>query len=99
MGEYQEFKLSAVTETSWVALIYLITFGSLLGYFSYLWLLSKVSAHSVSTYAFVNPIVAVFLGAIFAGESLHIKEYGALLFVILGLVAIYLSKKKNENKA
>ena len=95
LGEYRTFRVSAVTETSWLALIYLITFGSLLGYFSFLWLLSKVSTHSVSTYAFVNPIVAVFLGAIFAGESLHIKEYSALLFVILGLLAIYLSKKKN----
>lgn len=97
MGEYNTLNLSSVTSTSWVALIYLITFGSLVGYFSYLWLLSQVSAHSVSTHAFVNPIVAVFLGTIFAGESFYAREYVALLFVILGLIAIYLSKRKGRN--
>jgi drug/metabolite transporter (DMT)-like permease len=85
LGEYRAFRVSAVTETSWLALIYLITFGSLLGYFSYLWLLSKVSAHSVSTYAFVNPIVAVFLGSIFASESLHMKGIQCIVFCNPGI--------------
>ncbi|MEO5581376.1 MAG: EamA family transporter [Saprospiraceae bacterium] len=94
LGEYETLDFSSVTQTSWIALLYLITFGSLVGYFSYLWLLSKVSAHSVSTHAFVNPMVAVFLGTIFAGESFYVREYVALVFVILGLMAIYISKNK-----
>lgn len=93
LGQYQGFNPAAVTYTSWIALFYLVIFGSLIGYFSYLWLLSKVSAHAVSMHAFVNPIVAVFLGTSIAHESFYAKEYVALIFVILGLVSIFFSRR------
>jgi drug/metabolite transporter (DMT)-like permease len=93
LGQYHDFSLSQVNHTSWIALFYLVIFGSLIGYFSYLWLLSKVSAHAVSTHAFVNPIVAVFLGTSIAHESFYTKEYVALVFVVLGLVSIFFSRR------
>ncbi|MBP8942836.1 MAG: EamA family transporter [Saprospiraceae bacterium] len=92
-GEFSDFHFSQVTAVSWGALAYLILFGSMIGYFSYLWLLSKVSAHAVGTYAFVNPMVAVALGTLIAGELFVVREYIALIAIILGLVALYFSKK------
>ena len=67
-GEHNEFVLSAVSGKSIVAMLYLIIFGSLIGYLAYVWLLSIRPASLVGTYAYVNPVVAVFLGWAFIGE-------------------------------
>ncbi len=52
------------------AIAYLVTFGSLVGYTAFVWLLEHVPVPKVTTYAYVNPVVAVILGAIFLGEHL-----------------------------
>ncbi len=95
-GEYKVFEWSQVSSVSWIALAYLIVFGSMIGYFSYLWLLSHVSAHAISTHSFVNPIVAVALGTLIAGEVFYPKDYISLVLVILGLVAMVISKQKSN---
>ncbi len=92
-GELTSFHFGQVSHTSWLALWYLILFGSMIGYFSYLWLIGHVSASAISTYAFVNPLVAVMLGILLAGEKFELKEVFALVFIIGGLVVLYFSKR------
>ena len=65
----------------WLAIAYLVTFGSLVGFTAYIWLLEHVPTPKVATYAYVNPVVAVFLGWLVRGE--HIDRY-----MILGMVVI-----------
>lgn len=93
-GEWSSFEISQVSIVSWISLGYLIFFGSLIGYYCFLWLLTKVSAHAVTTHAFVNPLVAVLLGTLFAGERFEANEFLALIFIIGGLVALYFAKNK-----
>jgi len=86
-GEASHFSMGATTAKSWLSLLYLTTFGSIIAYTAYLWLLSTVSATLVSTYAFVNPVVAVFLGWAFAGEPLNGRMIVAAA-IIVGAVAL-----------
>lgn len=92
-GEFNGFSLAQVSTTSWMALWYLIFIGSMIGYFCYMWLLSRVSPHAVGTYAYVNPVVAVILGNVLAGETLSGRELIALFLITGGLMILYLSKK------
>jgi drug/metabolite transporter (DMT)-like permease len=68
-GEARGFGFGDVSLRSAMAWLYLVTFGSLVGYTAYIWLLGKVSAARVATYAYVNPVVAVVLGWALAGEA------------------------------
>ena len=86
-GEANHFSLSATSTKSWLSLLYLITFGSIIAYTAYVWLLSAASATLVSTYAFVNPVVAVFLGWAFASEPLNARMIAAAA-IIVGAVAL-----------
>src|SRR5688572_1155538 len=86
-GDFKQFSL---TNTSWVsigALVYLIVFGSLVGFTSYSWLLRNVTPARAATYAFVNPVVAVLLGWLIASEPLTARMLIAAL-VIVGSVAL-----------
>lgn len=86
-GEPARFALSRVSTGSALAVLYLIVFGSLIGFTAYTWLLRSASPVLVSTYAYVNPVVAVFLGWALASEPV---TPGMLLgaAVILGGVAL-----------
>jgi len=77
----------AVTPGSLWAIAYLVVFGSLIGFTAYTWLLSNVSAAAVATYAYVNPMVALCLGALLAGESIPARTALAAP-LILGSVAL-----------
>lgn len=68
-GEMFNFNVAEVSTNSWLGFIYLIIFGSLIGYTAYSWLLKNAQPAMVSTYAYVNPVIAVFLGWLIAGES------------------------------
>jgi drug/metabolite transporter (DMT)-like permease len=72
-GEGVALDLHAVTMKSLVALIYLAIFGSLLGFSAYVWVLKVASPARASTYAFVNPVIAVLLGWALAGEALTLR--------------------------
>jgi drug/metabolite transporter (DMT)-like permease len=77
-----------------LGLVYLITFGSLLGYSAYVWLLANAPIAKVSTYAYVNPVIAIALGAIVLDESITLRiVVGALL--ILAAVAIVLQRESS----
>jgi drug/metabolite transporter (DMT)-like permease len=68
-GEGGQLHFNAVSARSISGIVYLVLFGSLLGFTAYIWLLGVSSTARISTYAFVNPVVAVFLGWAFAGEA------------------------------
>jgi drug/metabolite transporter (DMT)-like permease len=87
MGEWRGFALSAVSSRSLLALGYLIVAGSLLGFSAYIFLLGATTPARVSTYAFVNPVVAVFLGWALAGEAVTLRT-GIAALGIVGAVAI-----------
>lgn len=92
-GEWSGFDASAVTGKSAVALLYLLTFGSLVGFTAYIWLLGVTTAARASTYAYVNPVVAVLLGWAMAGEDLSPRVLMAMA-VIVGAVAVITTGKR-----
>src|SRR4029077_19726176 len=61
-GEPRHFSLAAVRTASWLGYLYLVTFGSLLGFTAYIYLLGATTPAKASTYAYVNPVVAIILG-------------------------------------
>jgi drug/metabolite transporter (DMT)-like permease len=87
-------RASALAPQSVVAMLFLTFIGSLVGFTCYLWLLGKVSATQVATYAYVNPIVAVFLGWGLAGERLSMLSLAASFIVLAAVVAIVTSRKQ-----
>jgi drug/metabolite transporter (DMT)-like permease len=94
-GEMGRFDIAQVSANSVYGVIYLIIFGSLIGFTAYSWLLKNADPAMVSTYAYVNPIVAVFLGWLIAGESFT----GQMLVgagVIVGSVVLITSHDKND---
>jgi len=86
--ELGSFHPSAVSVRSGAGLAYLITFGSILGLTAYVWLLQKAPISKVSTYAYVNPVVAILLGALLLGESVTpaILLGGAIIVVAVAAV-------------
>jgi len=86
-GEVANFQLADVPASAWWAIIYLIFMGSIVAYSSYIWLLQVRPATEVSTHTYVNPIVAVLLGAWFAHEAVTDSQIIALS-VILGSVLL-----------
>jgi len=97
-GEWQHLNPEAFSSRSFFALMYLIFFGSLLGFSAYVWLLQNVSPYLASTYAFVNPIVALILGYFFADEVLSFKALIATVFIISAVVIITFFKAKKKLK-
>jgi len=87
-GESRELHFAAVALRSALGLAYLIAAGSLLGFTAYFWLLRTVPTARVSTYAFVNPAVAVFLGWAFGSEALSVRELLASATIIAGVALI-----------
>jgi drug/metabolite transporter (DMT)-like permease len=94
-GEMTKFNIADVSANSIFGLMYLIVFGSLIAFTAYSWLLKNAQPAMVSTYAYVNPIVAVFLGWLIAGESFT----GQMLVgatVIVSSVVLITSHDKND---
>jgi drug/metabolite transporter (DMT)-like permease len=86
-GEFSHPDMQSIRPMSWLALLYLIIFGSIAAYSAYVWLLRVRPATQVSTYAYVNPVIAVILGVVFAGENISWIQMGGL-FTILGSVLL-----------
>lgn len=97
-GEPSRLDLAAVSIRSALALGYLVVFGALVAFTAYVWLLRVASPVLVSTYAYVNPIVAVFLGWLFRGEPLTAATLGAAAVIVTG-VALITSAKAPQAQA
>lgn len=96
-GELNGFSFGLVSMRSWLGLAYLITFGSLIGFVSYGWLLHNAPISLMSTYAYVNPLVAVLLGNLLADEPLD----GRILIaaaIIIGSVILINSARQSRVK-
>jgi drug/metabolite transporter (DMT)-like permease len=100
IGEPSRFHFSQVTLKSFLGLIYLIIFGSVIAFSAYIWLLRHTSVTRISTHTFVNPIIAVLLGWLIAGEKITAALLIASAIII---VSIYLvlhdqyRERKNKN--
>ena len=87
IGEWSRVEPATFTVAAWSGLLYLIFVGSLLGFSAYMWLLHEVPPARVATYAYVNPVVAMFLGWLFANETV---SRGTVVAVALSLVGVFL---------
>ncbi len=99
-GELPELNLSGITFRSLAGFTYLILFGSWVGLTSYTWLLRNAPTPLVSTYAYVNPVVAVLLGHLIAGESITVYTVIAATIIIGSVALISISQQafiKKEN--
>jgi drug/metabolite transporter (DMT)-like permease len=88
VGELGDLDLAGVSAESWLGLAYLVVFGSLIAFTAYVWLLNHVAVTTVSTYAYVNPVVAVALGMLFRGEELTPRTLLAAALIIGAVVAM-----------
>ena len=86
--EWSRFDVAAVSIESWLAVAYLVVFGSLIAFTAYMWLLRRVSAQKVTTYALVNPVVALMLGALLLGEVVTSFEVTAAVMVLSGVALV-----------
>lgn len=94
-GDIFLLNVDAISAKSFLSLIYLILFGSLLGYSAYIWLLEKAGPPKTATYAYVNPVVAIFLGWLLADEIITFEiMIGAA--IILASVAMIISVKAKK---
>lgn len=87
-GEWTRVRLDLVSVHSAASWVYLIIFGSLIGFTSYIWLLKMVSPSQVSTYAYVNPIVAMLLGWWLANEPITLRNIVAAAIILAAVVVI-----------
>jgi drug/metabolite transporter (DMT)-like permease len=89
-GEWARLDFAAVAPRSLFSLAYLVVFGSLLGFSAYIYLLRATTPARATTYAFVNPVVAMLLGWLVAGEALSPQAVGAAVVILSGVVLIVL---------
>ena len=87
-GELLTFDVAAVSRDSWLGLLYLLVVGSLVGYTTFAWLLSVAPLPRVATYAYVNPLVAVFLGALLLNEPITPRTIVATFVIVAAVVLI-----------
>jgi drug/metabolite transporter (DMT)-like permease len=98
-GEGRQLHLGAVSARSWIALAYLMVFGSGLGFTAYVYLLKKSSAARVGTYAFVNPVVALFLGWLGAGEAITLRTALAAAVILTAVLLVITAPHKTPLEA
>ena len=87
-GEFRNFHPLAVSRGAWLALLYLIVAGSIIGFTAYVWLIHHESPTKVGTYAYVNPIVAVLVGYFLGGEALTARTIMGTFLVLISVIVI-----------
>lgn len=98
-GELNGFQWQEVPYESWMSLIYLVIMGSIAGFSAYVWLLQVRTAMQVSTYAYVNPVVAVLLGVFFANEKITGVQIAGLIIILGSVLLINMAKYRREKLA
>jgi drug/metabolite transporter (DMT)-like permease len=99
LGEGRGFHFAAVSSHSWMAFAYLVVMGSIVAFPVYVWLLEHSTPAKVSTYAYVNPVVAVFLGWAILGEPLNARIMMASAVIIGGVAIITIGRTRPSVKA
>jgi drug/metabolite transporter (DMT)-like permease len=92
-GDMNGFSFAQVSGESWLAVGYLIIFGSLLGYTAFIWLFRYADTTVASTYAYVNPVVAIMLGWLIAGERFGTNAIIAAVIIIISVIVITVSRR------
>jgi drug/metabolite transporter (DMT)-like permease len=93
-GELASFHPAEISDSSLLAFVYLVIFGSLIAFTSYIWLLKAVAPSRVATYAYVNPVIAVILGWLLAGEELNTRIAVAAVIIVAGVALITMAKAR-----
>ena len=93
-GEWSATNLSETSATAWLALLYLVVFGSMLAYSAYVWLLKVRPATEVATHAYVNPIVAVIIGGL-GGEEITKIQLAGLTVILVSVMLVNRKDKKH----
>jgi drug/metabolite transporter (DMT)-like permease len=96
LGETRQFDLAAISNVSLAGFFYLLVFGSMIAISAYVWLLQNVSAARVSTYAFVNPAVAIFLGWLMADEEINLHIMLGAGIILAGVFLVIRSSAKKS---
>ena len=91
-GEFHKVNFSMISSKAIYAWLYLIVFGSIIGFTAYIWLLDAAGPSKASTYAYVNPAIAVFLGWALAGEELNLRIFISMIIIILAVFVIITQK-------
>jgi drug/metabolite transporter (DMT)-like permease len=87
-GEFTQLNFSSISTRSILSLLYLMVFGSLIGFVAYTWLLRNAPITLVSTYAYVNPLIAILLGNRLAQEVLNLRILSAAIIIIFSVFLI-----------
>jgi drug/metabolite transporter (DMT)-like permease len=99
IGETRNFHFANVSLRSWLALVYLFVFGSALGFSAYVYMLKHSTAARVATYAFVNPVVALFLGWFLASEPLSLRTMLASGIILTAVLLVISAPHKTQAEA
>ena len=97
LGEPSQFDPKFVSFSSAAAWLYLVVFGSLIGFTTFAWLMTHVTPALVSTHAYVNPIVAVFLGWLILNEAVDSRIFAAAAVIVLGVALISISRSRQAS--
>jgi drug/metabolite transporter (DMT)-like permease len=97
-GEGARLNLSAISTRSWAAMLYLTIFGSIIAFTAYIWLLKHVQATKVSTYTYVNPVFAVFLGWFVLSETITPTTIASVIIIIIAVVLITMRGPRTVSK-
>ncbi len=98
-GQLDGFSLTAISWQAMLSWIYLVVFGSLVGFTAYIWLLGHTSIAKAGTYAYVNPIVAVLLGWAILGEPITMRTVVATLVILAGVALVNVDWAPSGEKA
>jgi drug/metabolite transporter (DMT)-like permease len=98
-GEVAQFHPLEVTRQAWLAMGYLVLFGSCIGFTAYLYILKKSTAARVGTYAFVNPIVALVVGWLLGGEALTQRTLLAAAIILTAVVVVITAPHRDAREA
>lgn len=94
--EFNHLDMHSIQISSWLAMLYLVVFGSIAAFSAYVWLLQIRPATQVSTYAYVNPVIAVILGMVFAKENITFIQLAGLIIILTSVLLINLAKYRKE---
>jgi drug/metabolite transporter (DMT)-like permease len=94
--EWNGFSFAAISVKAWLALVYMALMGSIVAYTAYIWLLTVRPPAVVGTHTYVNPLVAVVLGWVFAGEPVLMSQIISLVAILGGVLLVSIPKYQKE---
>jgi drug/metabolite transporter (DMT)-like permease len=95
-GDFRQLDTSAISMGSWAAFAYLVSVGSLIGFSTFVWLMKHSTPARVATYAYVNPVVAVFLGWLFLREPITGRTFVASIIIVAAVAIITVQKSRSR---